>query len=276
MDKTFAWLIAIVIALGGVAVIYFHWQQRMVATTPELRTLPPPPLAQSKEPEIRYPIAQPPREPTAEPEPPLPALEDSDPALQDALSLLVGEKPMREHFMLDRIVRRVVVTIDNLPNAKVGRQTLPLQPPAGRFGVKSEGAETFISDENASRYDPYVRMLSGIDTSMLVSLYVRYYPLFQKAYEDLGYSDKYFNDRLVEVIDHLLQTPEITGPIRLVQPKVFYEFADPRLQSRSAGQKLLLRMGLENAARIKGLLRDIRAAVTDLERPARRSDEGLE
>ena len=39
-------------------------------------------------------------------------------------------------------------------------------------------------------------------------VYERLYPLFQQAYEDLGYPGKYFNDRLVEVIDHLLQTPE--------------------------------------------------------------------
>ena len=51
------------------------------------------------------------------------------------------------------------------------------------------------------------------------------------------------------MIDHLLATPEIEGPIRLVQPKVLYEFADPELEARSAGQKLLLRMGAANAAR---------------------------
>jgi len=83
--------------------------------------------------------------------------------------------------------------------------------------------------------------------------------LFQQAYEDLGYPGRFFNDRLVEVIDHLLAAPEPQGPIQLVQPKVFYQFADARLEDLSAGQKLLIRMGPANERSLKAKLRDLRA-----------------
>ena len=76
-----------------------------------------------------------------------------------------------------------------------------------------------------------------------------------------GSIGKYFNDRLVEAIDDLLKTPDVTGPIRLVRPKVFFEYADPALEGRSAGQKLLIRMGPDNAAAIKAKLRELRAVV---------------
>jgi hypothetical protein len=46
-----------------------------------------------------------------------------------------------------------------------------------------------------------------------------------------------------------------------VQPKVFYEFADPKLEARSAGQKLLIRMGPQNAAALKKKLREIRSQI---------------
>ncbi len=39
---------------------------------------------------------------------------------------------------------------------------------------------------------------------------------------------------------------------------MLYEFADPDLETRSAGQKMLLRMGRENAARVKAKLGEIR------------------
>jgi hypothetical protein len=65
----------------------------------------------------------------------------------------------------------------------------------------------------------------------------------------------------VEVIDHLLATPEAPGPIRLAQPKVLYEFADPALEELSAGQKMMLRIGKGNRERIKAKLREIRAAI---------------
>ena len=45
-------------------------------------------------------------------------------------------------------------------------------------------------------------------------------------------------------------------------PKVLYEFADADLQERSAGQKIMLRMGSGNAARVKDKLRAIRRELT--------------
>jgi hypothetical protein len=87
------------------------------------------------------------------------------------------------------------------------------------------------------------------------------YPLFQQAFVELGYPDGYFNDRLIEVIDHLLEAPEPKGPVKLVSPKVLYEFADPELERLSSGQKMMIRVGPENEARLKAKLREIRAAV---------------
>ncbi len=52
-------------------------------------------------------------------------------------------------------------------------------------------------------------------------------------------------------------------PLRLTQPKIFYEFADPDLERLPSGQKLMLRIGNENAARVKAKLSEIRAAITD-------------
>src|SRR5262245_4899249 len=65
-------------------------------------------------------------------------------------------------------------------------------------------------------------------------------------------------DRVVEVIDHLLATPEIEEPLRFIQPRVLYEFADPKLQKLSGGQKILLRMGPANLHKLKAKLREIR------------------
>jgi hypothetical protein len=86
--------------------------------------------------------------------------------------------------------------------------------------------------------------------------------LFQQAYAELGYPSRYFNDRVFEVIDHLLATPDVRGPIALVQPKVMYEYADPVLQDLSAGQKMLVRMGPENEAKVKAKLRELKKALT--------------
>jgi hypothetical protein len=116
-----------------------------------------------------------------------------------------------------------------------------------------------LSEDNFRRYDTLVAQVAAADLDDIADMYRRYYPLFQKSYEQLGYPDAYFNDRLIEVIDLMLATPEPTGPIALIQPNVLYEFIDPALEELASGQKLMLRIGPEHAATIKGLLRELRA-----------------
>jgi hypothetical protein len=104
-------------------------------------------------------------------------------------------------------------------------------------------------------------MVEALDADSTVALYKRLYPQFQAAYENLGNPDGYFNDRVVEVIDHLLAAPAAPATIALTRPNVYYEFADPALENESAGRKLLLRMGPGNAARVQAKLREIRAGI---------------
>ncbi len=227
-----------------------------------------PPVLPPSQPRIEAPPAPPPapqgpQNPmpsSAEPQP-LPTVKESDPAMRDAISGIVGKDAFERYFVPERIVHRIVATIDNLPRKSYAQRLSPVKTPGGTFQVAGKDETLEIASANAQRYAPYVTVLEAIDTSKLVAAYTHFYPLFQQAYVDLGYPNGYFNDRLVEVIDNLLATPEVKGPIRLTVPHVLYEYADPDLQSRSAGQKLLLRMGPENAAKVKAKLREIRAKV---------------
>ena len=134
-----------------------------------------------------------------------------------------------------------------------------------------------IGARNGDRYVPFVRFVDGIEARQAVALYLRIYPLLQQAYEDLGYPGKYFNDRVVEVIDSLLATPMPAGPIAVKRftadggssggtSSGLYVFADPALEASPAGQKILLRMGPENAGRLMAKLRELRALL--VARPA--------
>ncbi len=257
------WAIALALLAALAAGAYLYWFHfRSAAPSTE----PPPATAQAPtgvpaEPAIKHPIEE------ARPEAPVaaaapPALEESDQPVADALAELVGRDTLARFASLSGFVRRVVATIDNLPRNRAPQRVWPLAPTPGRFAVTGGKEAVYLSAENYGRYEPALRVMEAIDTGKLVALYVRLYPLFQQAYKDLGYPDKYFNDRLVAVIDHLLATPEVAGPIRLAQPHVLYEFADSALEVRSAGQKVLIRIGPESAARVKAKLREIRQQVT--------------
>jgi hypothetical protein len=69
------------------------------------------------------------------------------------------------------------------------------------------------------------------------------------------------------VIDDLLATPMVAGRIRVKRITVdgavpsssgLYVFEDPALEARSAGQKILLRVGHENALALIAKLKDVR------------------
>ncbi|HET7197242.1 MAG TPA: DUF3014 domain-containing protein [Burkholderiales bacterium] len=254
------WLPALVVAVVVAAAGAFYYLQSRgelafdlpSPTPPEapapLAAKPPPP----PEPAIRHPLdtaAQPPA-------PSLPTLDNSDSMMRDSVAGLIGRKAFNDAVIPAQLVRRIVATVDNLPRPTAPRRMMPLQPVRGGF-VATAGAAA-IDKANFARYTPYVRVFDSLDAHALVRRYVRAYPLFQRAYEELGYPGKYFNDRLLEAIDDMLAAPEPDGPIALVQPKVLYQFADPDLEGRSAGQKILLRMGRDNALRVKAKLREIR------------------
>lgn len=260
MKKAIPWTIGIVLLAGAGAALYF-WQQK------QARELQPAPAAAvpaapipQVEPATHFPVPAPPEAQAAAK--PLPELNDSDQLVQDALAALIGAESLKKFVVTQEIVRHIVVTIDNLSRKTLAVRLNPVKPVGGEFRTTGKEGSLAIAADNAARYTPYVRIAEGVNPKKLVAAYGRLYPLFQKAYEDLGYPKGYFNDRLIVVIDHLLAAPDVRGPIALVAPHVQRQFADPELEARSAGQKLLIRMGSENAAVIKAKLREIRRELT--------------
>jgi hypothetical protein len=264
--RALLWALAAAVVVAVLAALYyFYWPERREAPRPA--PAEPPRAAAQPTPEtqpeqgIQHPIEAAKPEAAAEPAAPLPTLDASDQAAADALASVLDRAAIDEYLVATGLVRRIVVTVDNLTRKKAPQRMWPVKPTADKFLTSGAGDAVYISPDNARRYEPFLKVMESVDTGRLAALYVRFYPLFQQAYRELGYPKAYFNDRLVEVIDHLLVTPEIDGPIRLAKPWIMYEFADPALEARSAGQKTLIRMGPANALRVKAKLREFRRQI---------------
>ena len=242
------WIVALLAVCAAVALWSMLWQPQTVSL-PAVAPKPPPVLTQEAKP--RYPI-----EATAAALPPLDA---SDALMLAALQGLWSGGGIASFLEPRDLIRNFVATVDNLPRRALPAQKFPVKPAAGSFGTASAGNGLVIGESNSLRYAPYVRLLETVDTPGLVALYVRHYPLFQQSYRELGYPNGHFNDRLVEAIDLMLATPDSPGALKIVQPKIFYEYADRDFEQLPAGQKLMLRIGRDNAAAVKKRLREIRA-----------------
>lgn len=190
--------------------------------------------------------------------PQLPLLDYSDNYVYNSLAALIDDQSLMSLFLNERMIHNIVATIDNLTNMHAPRSVMPVKPASGMFYATIKDDKLVISSDNSARYAPYVRIAEAADPKKLVDLYLQLYPLFQKAYEKLGYPKKYFNDRLIEVIDDLLAAPNIKDPVKLEQPNLIYQFADSDFEACHIGQRILMRMGNKNEAYIKSWLSQIK------------------
>jgi Protein of unknown function (DUF3014) len=248
--------VGVLLVLLGVG-LWYYLAHRI--TAPPVAQVAPPPPALPAEPVIQHPI---PDQQSNAAQTPLPALNDSDTAILSGLDTVIGAPAVKDYVIRENVVRRIVATIDNLSRQKLAAQKLPVVAVPGVFKVQGDELHATLDAQNFTRYGRMVAVVRHLDMQRAADFYIHYYPLFQSAYQDLGYPTGYFNDRLVAVIDMLLATPQVTQPIELVRPNVLYEFADGALEALPAGQKILIRMGPENAAVVKEKLSELRAIVT--------------
>ncbi len=261
-DTEIKWLVALLLVAAAAGLAWFLWNGGAPSTPEPTPVEQPTPDAAAEPSEPLHPVEPLDVAPGGGELVELPPLEESDSYFALALVDIFGAD--LEALLADEaLIDKSVATVDNLSRSRVSEKIRPLGRLPGNFVVTAAGdnGPFYLSPENYTRYDPLVNMVTGANLDDMVATYRRFYPLFQEAYAQLGYPDGYFNDRVVAVIDHLLETPEPGETIRLVQPHVLYEFADPALEALSSGQKLLLRMGPDRAARIKTVLRDVRSRI---------------
>jgi len=227
------------------------------------------PASAASEPAIRYPV-----EASLAASAAAPVQGDATPNWRNLLIDTFGQAAVLRFVQTEDFSRRLVATVDNLARSHAAPALWPLNTTPGRFSVSGGSGELRnISGDNAARYTPLVQWIASIDAKRAGALYVRVYPQLQRSYEELGYPRRYFNDRVVEVIDHLLATPEpapgaplmqlteVKGSVPSTQPWLRYEFADPQLQSLSSGQRILLRVGSQHRQTLKAKLAELRRQV---------------
>jgi hypothetical protein len=278
-------IIGLVIILLGAAAWYFFSTQKAPNAAPapaQPVIIEPTPPAPEPEPESRglpapeAAVLEPEPEPLMEAEP-LPPLNESDGLVLQSLSAMLGEASVMQFLLDEELISRFVASMDALTSRQVPGQIMAVRGLGGELKasadeqpekliLNAEGdpiPQFILSPDNYQRYAGQVEMFEAADTEELLALYQNLAPLLGQAWAELGYPEESFEERLVEVIDSLLATPDVQTPIRLIKPEAFYLFADPALEALPAGQKVLLRMGPENAGRVKVKLSEIRSILVD-------------
>jgi hypothetical protein len=178
----------------------------------------------------------------------LPPLEDSDSLVRSLVGALSSHPQLAALLVSDDLVRRFVVSVDNVAEGRSPIQHWPRLKPEEAFRAAEQDQRIVVSPETYRRYDLLAEAFASLDTAGTVRLYRQLEPLVDEAYRDLGYPDADFDRTLERAARHLLDTPVVAPDAALVRGEKGYVFEDPEIEGLSEAQKLLLRTGPGNPA----------------------------
>lgn len=231
----------VVVAIGGGL---WWWQSNTPAEAPTVETVAPATKPTAVD-EAEVPVT--PVQP-----PVLPPLDASDGFVREQAGSLSGQ--LAEWLTQDDLVRRFAVVVDNATNGDYPRRQLGFLAPPEKFTVLQKDNRIFVDPEGYRRFDHFVDVVVSVDAQRAAILLQNLAPLLVVAMKELGQADPEPLVAMHKGIDQVLATPVVDGDIELVQPKVFYQYADSKLESLKPLQKQLLRMGPQNLQRLKAYL----------------------
>ena len=246
-------IIAVIVVLAVLGAIWW-WQQPQ--PVPEA---PPPPAAppSQTQPQTQHEDLEVPATPAVQ-QPELPSLDDSDPFIRSELEPVTN--PQLSQWLEQKdLIRRLAVVVDNATSGDYPRRQLGFLAPPGKFSVLEQGDRIIVDPASYDRFNTFVDAAVSVDPAEAATLLKQIAPLMTQALKELGESGPDPVAAIHKGIQIALATPVLEGDVELVQPKVFYLYADPKLEGLRPLQKQLLRMGPHNVERIKAYLTQVDA-----------------
>ena len=189
---------------------------------------------------------------------PLPALAESDAGVREAAGEL-AQKLLAWLTPAEQI-RKWVVAVDLAADGELVGKNRPLAYPVAPFKVIGSGDDLRADAANFDRTTELVDTLTSIPPVRAAAVYRSWRPLFEEAYRELGKGGS-FDAQLRQALARVLAVKPLDAAPALVQPQVFYRYADPQLEKASDIDKLLWRMGPDNSAKLQAWLTQVRAAL---------------
>ena len=188
----------------------------------------------------------------------LPLLNDSDQLIRDGVVSLTRHEGVNAWLSPNELIRKFVAFVDGVAVGQVVKDPVWILAPEGPFLAQQISEKVYLLDSASyKRYDFFTAVMVSIDARRAAEFFVLVRPMLQQAYDELGYPNRKFDDVVFQAIGRLLETPVINEPIRLVRPVVMYQFENKKLESLSAAQKQLIRMGPKNTRTLQVKLSEI-------------------
>ena len=186
---------------------------------------------------------------------PVPPLDASDDFVR-ALIRQLSQKPEWATWLASgNLIRSFVVSVDKIAVGSSPGKELKPAAPQGKFQTLGAGSTLRIDPASYDRYNALANAVDAIDPEGAARAYRRLRPLMQQAFDELGYVNLPFDDRLARALGRLVDVPVQEGDVMLKATSVTFQYADPELEELSPAQKHMLRMGPHNMRLVQTKLR---------------------
>jgi hypothetical protein len=191
-----------------------------------------------------------------------PPLSQSDPQVRNQLAGVSADPLWAKWLEQSDLVRRFAAAVQQVADGDSPRASVPFLAPAAPFAVKEpkRGAAT-IDPKSYARYDAVAGCFASIDAAKAAAAYRTLQPLMDRAWRELGPPGTKLDDALARAIARLTAVPVPKGEVEVVPKGALWAFKDEALESRTAAEKHLLRMGPENMQRVQVKLRELQGAL---------------
>jgi hypothetical protein len=250
-DDRSKWIILIALSVLAAGILTYVVIQRQRARTPQAVVAPVSapavaPLPKAKE----GPLVQ------AE-NIPLPPLAETDALVRQLLVKLSSHPKVLAWLATGGLIENFTVATLNISEGKSPTMHWRALAPQARFSILNTNRGTMLDPRSYRRYDDYAAAIGALSAPGTARLYLTLKPRITEAYRDLGYPEGDFDLVLERAMHELVTAPALPADVPLSEKVITYKFADTNLESSSAAQKQLLRMGPDNMRTVQAKLRDI-------------------
>ncbi len=234
-----------------------------IAPAPVERVIAPEPIAQTvidPAPAVVQTLIEVPPEPAViEEVVELPTLNMSDAFVLARLGALETGARLLELLSSEELIRRFVVFVENVSQGSLPQLEYPVRRLQQPMAVREVDENLYeMQTVSYQRYTPLIDALTTVNPEQALAIYRVLKPLFQEAFAEIGYPNRNFDEVVIRAIDNVLNAQTAEGPFQLVKPKVMYVYADASIESMTPVEKQLLRMGPQNAEKLKAALAQYR------------------
>ncbi len=185
----------------------------------------------------------------------LPVLNMSDTFVLARLGALETGATLMNIVSSEELIRKFVVFVDNVAEGNMPQVEYPVNRLPQTMAIRELDENLFeMQTVSYQRYTPVVDAMAAVNPEQAMAIYRILRPLFQEAYAELGYPNRNFDETVVRAINEVTSARTAEGPFQLIKPKEMYVYADSDVESMSPVEKQLLRMGPQNAEKLKAAL----------------------